>query len=40
MFMVVGEWRFDTTALRNGGTRWTRDMRPTAGFFARHPAGL
>ena len=40
MFMVVGGWRFDTTALRSGGTRWTRDMRSTAGFLARHPPGL
>jgi len=45
MFMVVGGWRFDTTALKNsggsgGGTRWTRQMRPTAGFVARHPPGL
>ena len=40
MFMVVGGWRFDTTALRGGGTRWTRTMRPTGGFVARHPPGL
>jgi len=40
MFMVVAGWRFDTTALRGGGTRWTRQMRPTGGFVARHPAGL
>ncbi len=40
MFMVVGGWRFDTTALSGGGTRWTRDMRPTGGFVARHPPGL
>jgi len=40
MFMVVAGWRFDTTALRSGGTRWTRDMRPTAGFTVRHPPGL
>ena len=40
MFMVVAGWRFDTTALRSGGTRWTRTMRPTAGFVARHPPGL
>lgn len=39
MFMVVGGWRFDTSALR-GGTRWTREMRPTGGFVARHPPGL
>ena len=40
MFMVVGGWRFDTTALRGGGTRWSRTMRPTGGFVARHPPGL
>ncbi len=40
MFMVVGGWRFDTTALRGGGTRWTRSMRSTGGFVARHPPGL
>ena len=39
MFMVIGGWRFDTSALR-GGTRWTRQMRPTGGFVARHPPGL
>ena len=39
-FMVVAGWRFDTTALRGGGTRWTREMRPTGGFVARHPPGL
>jgi peptidoglycan hydrolase CwlO-like protein len=39
-FMVVAGWRFDTTALRSGGTRWTRQMRPTGGFVARHPPGL
>ncbi|MEJ7797513.1 MAG: hypothetical protein WKF42_03365 [Solirubrobacteraceae bacterium] len=40
MFMVVGGWRFDTSALSGGGTRWSRDMRPTGGFVARHPPGL
>ncbi len=39
-FMVVGGWRFDTSALPGGGTRWTRGMRGTAGFVARHPPGL
>jgi cell wall-associated NlpC family hydrolase len=39
-FMVVAGWRFDTSALRGGGTRWTRQMRPTGGFVARHPPGL
>lgn len=40
MFMVVAGWRFDTSALSGGGTRWTRQMRSTAGFVARHPPGL
>jgi peptidoglycan hydrolase CwlO-like protein len=39
-YMVVGGWRFDTTALSSGGTRWTKDMRSNAGFVARHPPGL
>ena len=39
-FMVVAGWRFDTSALSGGGTRWTRAMRSTGGFVARHPAGL
>ena len=29
-----------TRAARGGGTRWTRQMRPTGGYVARHPAGL
>jgi cell wall-associated NlpC family hydrolase len=39
-FMVVAGWRFDTSALSGGGTRWTRALRDTSGFVARHPAGL
>ncbi|MEA2483161.1 MAG: hypothetical protein QOC55_1108 [Thermoleophilaceae bacterium] len=39
-FMVVAGWRFDTVALAADGTRWTRTMTSTAGFVARHPAGL
>jgi hypothetical protein len=39
-FMVVAGWRFDTGALASGGTRWTRTPGSTAGFVARHPAGL
>ncbi|MBJ7473453.1 MAG: hypothetical protein JHD16_19245, partial [Solirubrobacteraceae bacterium] len=39
-YMVVDGRRFDTTALRSGGTRWTSEMRSSAGFTARHPAGL
>jgi peptidoglycan hydrolase CwlO-like protein len=39
-YMVVAGWRFDTSALSGGGTRWSRDMRSNAGFVARHPPGL
>jgi septal ring factor EnvC (AmiA/AmiB activator) len=39
-YMVVAGWRFDTSALRGGGTRWTRTPRSPAGFVARHPPGL
>ena len=39
-FMVVAGWRFDTVALAEGGTRWSQTMASTAGFVARHPAGL
>jgi peptidoglycan hydrolase CwlO-like protein len=39
-FMVVAGWRFDTVALAEGGTRWSQTMAGTAGFVARHPAGL
>jgi peptidoglycan hydrolase CwlO-like protein len=39
-FMVVAGWRFDTVALAAGGTRWSQTMTSTAGFVARHPAGL
>ena len=39
-FMVVAGWRFDTVALAEGGTRWTRTQTSTAGYVARHPPGL
>jgi cell wall-associated NlpC family hydrolase len=39
-FMVVAGWRFDTSALAAGGTRWSRSGRSMAGFAARHPPGL
>ncbi|MGE4426422.1 MAG: coiled-coil domain-containing protein [Solirubrobacteraceae bacterium] len=39
-YMVVDGRRFDTSALRSGGTRWTSEMRSSAGFVARHPPGL
>jgi peptidoglycan hydrolase-like protein with peptidoglycan-binding domain len=39
-FMVVDGKRFDTVALQETGNRWTDSMTSTAGFVARHPAGL
>ena len=39
-YMVVAGRRFDTSALRNGGTRWTNEQRSSAGFVARHTPGL
>jgi peptidoglycan hydrolase-like protein with peptidoglycan-binding domain len=38
-FMVVDGKRFDTSAQREGGSRWSDSMRSTSGFVARHPAG-
>jgi peptidoglycan hydrolase CwlO-like protein len=38
-YMVVDGRRYDTSALSGGGTRWTSEMRSSAGFVARHPAG-
>jgi cell wall-associated NlpC family hydrolase len=40
VFMVVAGVRFDTSNSRVTGSRWGNDMRSTAGFVARHPAGL
>lgn len=39
-YMVVGGLRYDTTAFKAGGNRWTKFQRPAAGYVARHPAGL
>jgi peptidoglycan hydrolase-like protein with peptidoglycan-binding domain len=39
-FMVVDGKRFDTVALQETGSRWSDTMTSTAGFVARHPAGL
>jgi peptidoglycan hydrolase CwlO-like protein len=39
-FMVVAGWRFDTVALSQGGTRWSRTPADTSGYVARHPPGL
>ncbi len=40
VFMEVAGIRFDTGAQRVTGSRWASDGRSTAGFVARHPAGL
>jgi cell wall-associated NlpC family hydrolase len=40
VFLVVAGIRFDTSAQRVTGSRWINDPRSTAGFVARHPAGL
>ncbi len=39
-FMVVNGRRYDTSALRETGSRWTNEPRSTSGFVARHPPGL
>jgi peptidoglycan hydrolase-like protein with peptidoglycan-binding domain len=39
-FMVVDGRRFDTVALQETGSRWSGSMTSTAGFVARHPAGM
>jgi cell wall-associated NlpC family hydrolase len=40
VFMEVAGIRFDTSASRVTGSRWANEGRSTAGFVARHPAGL
>jgi hypothetical protein len=39
-YLVVAGLRFDTTAFKQGGSRWTRDLRGGSGFVLRHPRGL
>jgi cell wall-associated NlpC family hydrolase len=40
VFLEVAGVRFDTSGARVTGSRWQAAMRSTAGFVARHPAGL
>jgi cell wall-associated NlpC family hydrolase len=40
VFLEVAGVRFDTSGARVTGSRWQATMRSTAGFVARHPAGL
>jgi Putative peptidoglycan binding domain len=39
-FMVVNGRRFDTSGRSGSGSRWQASSRSTAGYVARHPAGL
>lgn len=39
-FMIIRGRRYDTSGRWDTGSRWQRDRRPTAGYVARHPAGL
>ncbi|MEA2665578.1 MAG: hypothetical protein QOI11_2522 [Candidatus Eremiobacteraeota bacterium] len=39
-YMVVDGRRFDTSARSQTGSRWTNTSRSSAGYVARHPAGL
>jgi hypothetical protein len=39
-YMVVDHRRFDTSAVRETGSRWTFTHRSSAGYVARHPRGL
>ena len=40
VWMIVAGLRFDTSALHVAGSRWTDQMRSTAGFTVRHLPGL
>jgi hypothetical protein len=39
-FMTVNGRRFDTSMRGAGGSRWSSQMRSTAGYVVRHPPGL
>ena len=39
-FMVINGRRYDTSGRSASGSRWGPGMRSTAGYVARHPAGL
>jgi peptidoglycan hydrolase-like protein with peptidoglycan-binding domain len=39
-YMVVDGRRYDTSALKETGSRWTSEPRSASGFVARHPPGL
>jgi peptidoglycan hydrolase-like protein with peptidoglycan-binding domain len=39
-YMIVAGLRFDTSARRATGNRWSEQMRSASGYVARHPEGL
>jgi peptidoglycan hydrolase-like protein with peptidoglycan-binding domain len=39
-YMVVDGRRYDTSAIRETGSRWTSTQRSASGFVVRHPPGL
>jgi peptidoglycan hydrolase-like protein with peptidoglycan-binding domain len=39
-FMMIGNRRYDTSMRGPGGSRWSTEMRSSAGYVARHPPGL
>jgi len=39
-YMMVAGLRFDTSAKKRSGTRWTTKMRSARGYRGRHPEGL
>jgi cell wall-associated NlpC family hydrolase len=39
-YMIVAGLRFDTSARRQTGSRWTEEMRSARGYRGRHPDGL
>jgi cell wall-associated NlpC family hydrolase len=39
-YMLVAGLRFDTSARRSSGSRWTDEMRSPRGYRIRHPRGL
>ena len=40
VYMVVAGLRFDTSASKDGGSRWTEKMRSARGYRGMHPEGL
>lgn len=40
MYMVVAGIRYDTSAFKSEGSRWSASLRPTKGYVVSHPDGL